>query len=715
MTASSEAFSDAIAQHDAAVGDAIWVGSEPTFTLRDSESIEWLSEPLGGDKYRYAMRMVAALQRRHQGSLVLRTVGRQYAAEAVPRWSIGLLERRDGEPLWQGPADPLADGDAGAAGAETELPVDSFWHALRGAGEQRGWHVAGFRCEQALSHRLLFGRDSQSVEHACSDPQARRPSVHDQKTPAEGLRDPLADQGVLLFSIGVHAFEGRPCGLCIELPLLPTVQNFLDCMAMIQQACEDAAVSALVVQGFAPPIDHRLAWLTVTPDPAVIEINQAPQSAIAAFYAASRELFEVAGELGLSPYRLQYNGNVSDSGGGGQFTVGGDAPANSPFFVEPALLPRLVRYLNQHPALSYYFAPDYLGGASQSPRPDEATRDAFRELAVAMRQLQHQKDPTPEFLWASFAPFLADASGNSHRSELNIEKLWNPYLPGRGCLGLVEFRAFRMARSAERSASIAALLRALLAMLMRHDVTPVLRDWGDELHDRFALPHFLRLDLERVFGDLKEYGVGLHPLIQDLLRREPFSPVWSCEFGGCELELERAVEFWPLVGDVASQEAGGSRTVDSSTARLQLRLRQSGPNAPTLEGWSVRVAGYEAPLASIDDDGRGGRMLGVRFRDFAPWRGLHPAISPLGPFVMVLSHPDVPQAAMITLHNWHPHGAAYDGLPGSLETADARRRERLVVKVLDAAALPAPLPLPPSAMSGYTLDLRICQVALPDR
>ena len=710
MTVAPGNFSDAIAQHDAAAGDSIWVGSEPTFTLRDSEAREWLCEPLGGDKYRYAQRMVAELRRRHPGSMVLRTVGRQYAAEDVPRWSIGLLERRDGRALWQGPDDPLTDGRDGILADDAELPLDGFWHALRSAGEQRGWHVAGFRCEQALSHRLLFGRDPQAVEQAGFDDLTRRPSVHVEKSPPDGLRDPLAERGLLLFSLGIHEADGLPCGLCIELPRLSGVQDFLDCVAMLQQACEDAQVSALVVQGFAPPIDHRLAWLTVTPDPAVIEINQAPQPQVDAFYAASRELYEVAADLGLSPYRLQYNGNVSDSGGGGQFTLGGEAPATSPFFVQPALLPRLVRYLNHHPALSYYFAPDYLGGAGQSPRPDETTRDAFRELVLALRQLEQQQDPTPEFLWASLAPFLADPSGNSHRSELNIEKLWNPYLPGRGCLGLVEFRAFRMPRSAERASAIAALLRAVGAMLMEHDVTPSLRDWGDELHDRFALPFFLRRDLEEVFADLAAHGVGLHPLLQAELSREASASTWSCEFGGCELQLERAVAFWPLVGDVASQESGGSRTVDSSTTRMQLSLRQLHQSAAAFDGWTIRVAGFATPLHKVDASDQGLRLIGIRYRDFAPWRGLHPGIAPLGPVVVELSHPDVVQAARITLHNWHPHGAAYDGLPGSLEVADVRRRERLLVETITASQLPAARPAPAEAVTPYTLDLRLCQV-----
>jgi uncharacterized protein (DUF2126 family) len=711
LTAQSDSFAEAIAEHDAVVGDAIWVGSEPTFTLRDSESSEWLSEPLGGEKYRYALRIVAGLRQRHPGCMVLRSVGRQYADEALPRWSIGLLERRDGRPLWLGPDDPLCGAGEVTHSSDAELPLDGFWHALRNAGERRGWHVVGFRCEQPLSHRLLFGRDPQAVERAGFDPLTRRPSVHAEKTSPDGLRDPLAEQGMLLFSIGVHEADGLPCGLCIELPSLPSAQDFLDCIAMLKQACEDAAVGALVVQGFAPPIDHRLAWLTVTPDPAVIEINQAPQHAVSTFYAASRELFEVTGELGLSPYRLQYNGNVSDSGGGGQFTLGGESPATSPFFAEPALLPRLVRYLNQHPSLSFYFAPDYLGGASQSPRPDETTRDAFRELPLALSQLQQQEAPTPEFLWASLAPFLADPSGNSHRSELNIEKLWNPHLPGRGCLGLVEFRAFRMACSAERSASIAALLRAIVAMLMRDDVAPTLRDWGDELHDRFALPYFLRRDLEQVFTDLAGHGVALHPLVQDQLGRDAFAPAWSHGFSGVELSVERAVEFWPLVGDVASQESGGSRTVDSSTARLQLSLRRSDPDAPALDGWSMRVAGFSVPLQLIAETDKPVRLIGIRYRDFAPWRGLHPAVVPLGPVVIELSHPEIAHACRATLHNWHPHGAAYDGLPASLEIAQIRQRERLVVEMLDAASL-APARRPPAdAVHGYTLDLRRCQLA----
>ena len=181
-----------------------------------------------------------------------------------------------------------------------------------------------------------------------------------------------------------------------------------------------------------------------------------------------------------------------------------------------------------------------------------------------MEQLATQPQPSAEFLWASLAPFLADTSGNVHRSELNIEKLWNPNLPGRGCLGLIEFRAFRMPRSPEPPP----LLRAIAAMLAGADPTPRLRDWGDALHDQYALPFFLRQDLCAVFDDLAAHALRLGDRLCSELLHDPCKPRWHTVRAGCELALGSAIEFWPLVGDVASQEADDSRLVDSSTLRL---------------------------------------------------------------------------------------------------------------------------------------------------
>jgi uncharacterized protein (DUF2126 family) len=168
--------------------------------------------------------------------------------------------------------------------------------------------------------------------------------------------------------------------------------------------------------------DERLCWTTVTPDPGVIEINQAPAASALELLEANRALFASATNADLAPYRLHYNGELDDSGGGGQLSIGGPSPEESPFVAEPHLLPRLVRYLNHHPALSYWFAPVYVGAFSQAPRPDEGICDLFRELEVTLERIATQPAPDPEFLWRSLNSFLRDVSGNAHRSELNIEK-----------------------------------------------------------------------------------------------------------------------------------------------------------------------------------------------------------------------------------------------------------------------------------------------------
>ncbi len=697
-------FEAEIEQHDAAIagrGIEIWVGAEPTFTKRSSESPEWLSEPLGGDKHPLALRMAGTLLEQHPGSAILRTVGRQYAEEKIPRWSVGLLARRDGNPIWPGPPDPLG---------EPSPPVepqrlDGFWELLQQRLVERGWPCRHFRVSDPLDRRLLFRLDGKPVSND-EDPRLQRASVHTQKTPHDGLADPLAERGLMLVALGELELTPKNRALCVELPAFGRVSDFLACLEVIGLAASEAEIGALVLQGHPPPVDADVSWISITPDPAVIEVNAAPQPDLRRFLADQRELFKVAKTLGLSPYRLQYNGTVSDSGGGGQFTLGGRTPGESPFFVKSTLLPRLVRYLNRHPSLSYLFAPDFVGGASQSPRPDEGIRDAFHELALALWHLDSIPKASPEMIWGSLAHFLADPSGNRHRSELNIEKLWNPHLPGRGQLGLVEFRAFRMPRSPQRAVAIAALLRSITAMLAGANTAPGLRDWGDALHDKYALPFYLHQDLQAVFDDLAATGFGLGEKIKAMLFRDPGGSRWQASHAGCELAIEPAKEFWPLVGDVASQEGGGSRLMDSSTLRLQVSLRKISDKGPPLSGWRLQVGSQVLPLFGGQDGQQGVRLIALRYRDFVPWRGLHPSLKPFGPLQFTLSHPALEDALQATLYAWRPDGTPYDGLPQGLDAAADRRKERLVTRIVSREKIPAPQTPPEAALSGYTYDLR---------
>ncbi len=694
-------------RHVEAAGHAIWLGSEPTFTDRESQAPEWLSEAAGEDKERRARQLLGLLRTRHPGAVVLRTIGRQYAGEPLPRWSYGLYCRRDGKSLWRGPPDWLEDRlahpltpTASAASLRDALSVELT---------KLGWSPAVVPGDD-LTARIVFRCDS---ERPCDDPKEEeglvRTSIHEQPIPDGGSVDRLAARGEHLVLLTRLRSTSSKDTVCVELPCFASVSPFLQFLEAIATAAIATKVEALTFCGFPPPVDATISWTTLTPDPAVLEVNHAPAPNMATYASWMRQLYDSAAEVGLSPYRLAYDGTVSDSGGGGQLTFGGPSPLQSPFFVTPALLPRLLRYLVRHPSLSYWLATHYVGGSSQSPRPDERTRDDFVELSVALDELSRVRFVTPDLLWGTLRHFLADNTGNPHRSELNIEKLYNPHLHGRGCLGLVEFRALAMPSTSEQAVAQALLLRSIIAMLMADDIAPQLTDWGYSLHDRFALPSELTLDLQSVFTDLTAHGWGLGAETEQLLTRSRDRLYGSMQLGQATLTVTQALEFWPLVGDSASQESGGSRLVDSSTHRIELRLTAPESNASE---WTVRVNGYALPLQRqgtlLDAAHLGASALGVRFRAFSPLLGQHPTVPPISHIDLTLEHPSSARRRRARLHVWKPDGGAYDGLPGSLKHAQQRRSERLVVH--EEEALPTEEPrnkdLPAKALSTYCLDLR---------
>ena len=450
----------------------------------------------------------------------------------------------------------------------------------------------------------------------------------------------------------------------------------------------------------APPADPSLAWLTVTPDPGVVEVNMAPAPDLETFLRWSRDVYAAAADAGLSPVRYRWNGEVVDSGGGGQITLGGPSPEASPFFRQRQLLPGLLRYLNRHPSLSYWFATECVGSSSQGPRPDEGVRERFEELTTALNGLARAEIVSPEDLWRALAPLLVDCSGNAHRAEMNIEKLWNPYLPGRGCQGLVEFRSFRMERAPERMAAAGALLRALAARLVGSPCEEPLVDWSADLHDRFALPSVLEDDLRDVLADLDAHGVGLGPaLAREVL--DPPAPIGQVAQGAATLALTPALEYWPLVGDVASEERRGARLLDASTQRVQVTIDAPAGEEPG----QVSVNGWELGLRTSEGRGKARWVAGVRYRGFVPEPGLHPRLPATGPLSVTWVRGGT--AAEIVLHRWIPGGGIYPGLPADAAEAARRRDERVIVRS-PTADVPRAAPPPPQARSAFTLDLRRC-------
>jgi uncharacterized protein (DUF2126 family) len=702
-----EEFEAGVRRHDAqiaALGLTIWVGSEPTFTDCTAQTPEWTGKALGGDKEQRAEAVLGGLYRHAPDGLILRSVGRQYPGEDRPRWCLGLYRRRDRAPLWHGPPDPSQ-----AVPGPARLPdLDAWLAAFSDSLAARGYLVLPVPTDDLLERRLLMHADADAevTIRDTADRRLARPSVHAHATPAGGLRDELAQSGAYLFALRVTEMGGQPTA-CIELPQFSEVRLFLAVLACLEKACLAQSLPALILAGYPPPTDASVELTTVTPDPAVIEINTAPSVDASSFLWRSREIYAAAVDQGLAPYRLYFNGTVADSGGGGQITLGGPSPLASPFLKEPRLLPRLVRFVNRHPAISYLFSHDFVGSSGQSVRTDERGADALDELALALALLEREEAPAPELLWHSLAPFLCDAAGNSHRAEMNIEKLWNPFLTGRGQLGLVEFRALRMQHTPERATALACLLRSMVAMLGRADYALPLIEWGRELHDRFALPFYLQQDLEQILSNLAAAGLGLGEAIRSVLLREAFRRWGQVALPGNTLEIRRALEFWPLLGDAASPEQGGSfRLVDASTARLELRLRPDQHDEFDGHEWQVIVAGVALPMRHERDEHGSLQVFGLRYRSFVPAWGLHPTLGSQTPVRLLLRHPRNPQDFLVTLHEWPPGGNAYPGLPADLEEARQRRCERITLDVVPRDSAFMERSAPAHGLSPFCLDLR---------
>jgi uncharacterized protein (DUF2126 family) len=702
-------------RHDAQVAELglpIWVGSEPTFTDREAQTPAWLHAALGDDKELRARALLGTLSRLMPGALVLRSVGRLYPGEKLPRWNLGLLRRRDGEPLWDGPPDPLLAAEPVPAGPPD---IAAFASALAEAFASQHWAT---ECTAGAPERDADKGDADKGRRRRQGRRRRCPSLDSHRHRGRRRRTAAVCPANLR---GRGRTECRPHSACvaIELPEIAHVDRFLAALPCIEHAARACGLPALVWTGATPPVDATLELTTVTPDPAVIEINSAPSRNCAEFLWRSQQVYAAAAAHGLSPYRLYFNGQVADSGGAGQLTFGGPTPEASPFVSNLQLLPRLVRFFNRHPALSYRFAHDFVGGSGQSVRADERGTGAFDDLVLALALLERKTVAEPELLWRSLASFLCDAVGNSHRAEINIEKLWNPYLPGRGRLGLVEFRGLRMQHTPQRATAIACLLRAVIALLATRPYALPLIDWGRELHDRFALPFYLQADMDTVLAELDAAGLGLEAPIQAVLRHDAFRFLGQVDLPFGTLELWRGLEFWPLVGDAASPEqSGSSRFVDASTTRIEIRWRPpSTDSAGTLDtghwqDWALSVDGVTLPLRPERDSRGDLKVFGVRYASFAPRSGLHPVLGSQAPLTLTLGHADHGVQYTVTLHEWRPDGEAYAGLPADLQEAGERRAGRIAVVARERAEqAPADesgseVRLASPGLTAYSLDRR---------
>jgi uncharacterized protein (DUF2126 family) len=493
------------------------------------------------------------------------------------------------------------------------------------------------------------------------------------------------------------AVEARDGHVCVFLPPLGDGADYAALIAAIEQAATKTK-QAIRLEGYPPPFDPRINVIKVTPDPGVIEVNVHPATSWDHAVDITVAVYEEAAKIGLGAEKFRLDGRHVGTGGGNHIVLGGVTPADSPFLRRPDLLASIIAYWQNHPSLSYMFAGQFVGPTSQAPRVDEARHEAIYELEIALRQIPEPGGAIqPWLVDRLFRNLLVDATGNTHRAEICVDKLYAPEGP-RGRLGLVEFRAFEMTPHPRMSLAQQLLIRALVARFWEQPYRQPLVRWGTTLHDRFMLPHFLRADLESVIGDLQDAGLPLDAAWFTPHFEFRFPRWGAVERAGISMEIREALEPWLVLGEL-SGPGGTTRTVDSSLERVQVLVAGLSGDRHV-----VTCNGYPLPLTST---GRAGQAVAaVRFRAWPSAEGFHPTIAPHVPLTFdIVDTWNGRSIGGCRTHAAHPGGRNFQTLPVNTLEAEGRRLARFEAMGHSPGAAPL------KTVGGHpdfplTLDLR---------